>query len=197
MPGYDVSLTANFKEEGDGVTDIDGNKYITVIIGDQEWMAENLRTTRYNDGASIPTGHTNEQWTNLNTGAYAIYPHSQIDRLNSDAEVLEAYGALYNWYAVETGNLCPTGWHVPTDTEWTTLTDYLGGEIVAGGKLKSTRTDPDTHPRWKSPNTGATDEYGFSALPGGRRDSGYDNFVNAGYVGGWWSSTEGAISGAW
>ncbi len=169
------------------VKDIEGNVYKTVKIGTQEWMAENLKTTKYNDGVAIPLVHNNEQWAGLTTGAYAIYDHSRINGLNSDAEVFEAYGALYNWYAVETGNLCPAGWRVPTDAEWTTLTDYIGDD--AGGKLKSSRTSPDAHPRWASPNTGATDEYGFSALPGGYRISN-GGFTNAGFSGHCWSSSE-------
>jgi uncharacterized protein (TIGR02145 family) len=180
----------------EGLKDIDGNEYEIVIIGNQIWMAENLRTTKYNDGTPIPTGHSNAQWEALTTGAYSVYPHSSISGLNSDAEVLEAYGALYNWYAVETGNLCPTGWRVPTDAEWTTLTDYVGEASVAGGKLKSTRTAPDAHPRWGSPNTSATDEYGFSALPGGDR-SGDGAFYDVGDDGLWWSSTENNTYNAW
>ncbi|MFO7924731.1 MAG: FISUMP domain-containing protein [Bacteroidales bacterium] len=171
------------------VEDIEGNVYDVVKIGTQVWMAENLRTTKYNDGTDIPTGHSDTEWSELTTGAYAIYPHASIDGLNSDAEVLEAYGAFYNWYAVETGNLCPTGWRLPTDTEWSNLTDYAGGESIAGGKLKSTRTDPDAHPRWESPNTGATDEYDFSALPGGSRYGG-GTYNDVGSNGRWWSSTE-------
>jgi uncharacterized protein (TIGR02145 family) len=181
---------------GDGLTDEDGNTYSTVWFGNQEWMAENLRVTQYNNGDAIPTGLSNTDWGNTTDGAYAIYPHSEIDGLGSDAEVVEAYGKLYNWYAVETGNLCPTGWRVPTDAEWTALTDYSGGESVAGGKLKSTRTAPDAHPRWGSPNTGATNEYGFSALPGGIRDNNgtFDRIVDGGF---WWSSTESNTDLAW
>lgn len=182
---YGSAMSFRTLEEGIPV-DANGNVYTTVIIGNQEWFAENLRTTKYNDGTNIPTGHSNDEWSNLSTGAYAVYSHSQIDGLNSDAEVLEAYGALYNWYAIETGNLCPTGWHVPTDEEWTTLTDYSDG---GGCKLKSTRTAPDAHPRWDSPNTCATDEYGFSALPGGGCDYG-GHFYNMGNSSRWWSGTE-------
>jgi uncharacterized protein (TIGR02145 family) len=174
---------------GAGVTDIDGNVYQSVIIGTQEWMAKNLMVTRYNNGDAIPTGLDNTQWSEATTGAYAIYPFTSIEGLNSDAEVLAVYGALYNWFTVNTGILCPTGWHVPTDAELTQLTDFLGGESVAGGKLKSTRTAPDAHPRWESLNTGATDEYGFSALPGSFRDGGNGLMNNIGIEGIWWSST--------
>ncbi|MBS4012612.1 MAG: fibrobacter succinogenes major paralogous domain-containing protein [Bacteroidetes bacterium] len=199
MPAQNITLTANFVAEGGGgtVEDFDGNIYPTVIIGTQEWMAKNLRVTKYLNGDAIPTGLNNTDWGNTTNGAYAIYPHSELDGLNSDAEVLAAYGALYNWYAVDDSRgLCPVGWRVPTDEEWTTLTNYLGGEGVAGGKLKSTRTSPDAHPRWESPNTAATDDFGFSALPGGSRFSN-GTFYFIGYFGYWWSATEYDASVAW
>lgn len=165
------------------VTDIDGNVYKTVKIGNQEWFAENLKTTKYNNGTPIPNVTSNSDWSNLTTGAYAWYE-------NNEATYKNAYGALYNWHAVNTNKLCPTGWHVPTKEEWTTLTDYVGGFSVAGSKLKSTRTAPDAHPRWDSPNTGATDEYGFSSLPGGIRGSYDGTFDSVGFYGNWWSSTD-------
>jgi uncharacterized protein (TIGR02145 family) len=174
------------------VTDADGNVYSTVVIGNQKWLVENLKTTKYNNGTPIPNVLPGEDWTSLTTGAYVWYA-------NDEASYKNAYGALYNWYAVNTGKLCPTGWHVPTDAEWTTLTDYAGGWKVAGGKLKSTRTAPAAYPSWASPNTGATDEYGFSALPGGYRGN-YDGtgyFYGVGNRGYWWSSTEDAAAHAW
>lgn len=183
----------NNGQQDEQVVDIDGNVYSTVIIGDQEWFAENLRTTKYKDGNVIPTGHSDSEWSNLSTGAYAIYPHSQIDGLGSDLDVLEAYGGLYNWYAVETGKLCPDGWRVPTDEDWTSLIDYVGEH--AGAKLKSTRTEPDAHPRWKSPNDVANDEYGFSAFPGGHRFNG--TFKSVGVDGWWWSASEYDALWAW
>jgi len=198
--GVVLMLLSACKKDDDNantVKDIDGNTYKTVKIGSQVWMADNLRATKYNDGTSIPTGYNNEEWVGLTTGGYAIYPHSEIDGLNSDAEILTAYGALYNWYAVETGKLCPTGWRVPTDAEWITLTDYAGGESVAGGKLKSTRTAPDAHPRWEFYIEGATNEYGFSALPGGNRQYFDGNFGGIGYRGNWWSSNESHPLYAW
>jgi uncharacterized protein (TIGR02145 family) len=155
------------------VTDIDGNVYHVVTIGTQVWLAENLKTTHYNDGTPIPNV-TDTSWNNLKTGAYCNYNNSSS---NSDT-----YGRLYNWYAATSShNICPKGWHVPTDSEWTVLDNYLGGDNVAGGKLKETGT---TH--WQSPNTGATNETGFSALPGGlfAGTSG-----NIGVDGVWWSST--------
>ncbi|MDD3281432.1 MAG: fibrobacter succinogenes major paralogous domain-containing protein [Bacteroidales bacterium] len=144
------------------MTDIDGNTYKTVTIGTQTWMAENLKVTKYNDGTAIPN----------------------VTDYDNDPSKVATYGRLYNWHAVNTGKLCPTGWHVPTNAEWAKLSEYLGGDEVAGGKLKETGT---TH--WHSPNTGATNESGFTALPGGYR---FDNgtFNNIGYYGLWWSSTE-------
>ena len=166
------------------VIDIDGNVYNTVTIGSQVWMAENLKTTKYNDGTAIPLVTDSTSWSNLTTPGYCWYN-------NDEAGYKNVYGALYNWFTVNTGKLCPIGWHVPTDAEWTTLTDYLGGESVAGGKLKETGT---TH--WLSPNTGATNETGFTALPGGyRAGSGYFNHV--GSYGHWWSATEGSAGNAW
>jgi uncharacterized protein (TIGR02145 family) len=159
------------------VTDIDGNGYNTVIIGTQTWLIENLQTTRYNDGTQIDyPGPDNSAWKNNTSGAYSWYN-------NDEAGYKNTYGALYNWYTVKTNKLCPSGWHVPSDTEWTTLTDYLGGISVAGGKLKEVGTA-----HWESPNTGATNETGFTGLPGGCRiDNG--NFNNLGTLGIWWSST--------
>jgi uncharacterized protein (TIGR02145 family) len=144
-------------------------------------MAENLKTTKYNDGKAIPLVTDNVAWTNrdsiaLTTPAYYWY--------DNDSTTKKTYGALYNGYAVKTDQLCPTGWHVPDDAEWSDLTTYLGGEDVAGGKLKETGTD-----HWQSPNKGATNESGFTALPGGYRTmNGKFNYINGGS--GWWSSTK-------
>ena len=166
------------------VTDVDGNIYATIGIGDQTWMAENLKTTKYNDDTDIPLVTDGSEWDNLTTPGYCWYDNDQ-------ATYGDTYGALYNWYTVETGNLCPTGWHVPTEAEWTELTDYLGGESVAGGKLKETGTS-----HWESPNEGATNESGFTALPGGYR-GGDGGFGGVGSHGRWWSATEGGTGGAW
>ena len=115
------------------VTDIDGNAYHTVAIGKQVWLVENLKVTRYRNGDQIPNVSDNKQWCNLTTGAYCNY--------NNDANNVTTYGRLYNWYAVhDIRNIAPKGWHVATDVEWKILTDYLGGETIAGGKLKETGT---------------------------------------------------------
>jgi len=142
-----------------GVIDIDGNVYNIVTIGTQTWMTENLRTTRFRNGNNIPHVTDNSAWSSLSTPAYCW-------NNNDSSAYAHIYGALYNWYAVSAGNLCPEGWHVPTDGQWTTLTNYLGGENVAGGKMKEAGTE-----HWNSPNTGATNESGFTALPGGARST--------------------------
>jgi uncharacterized protein (TIGR02145 family) len=173
---------------GDLINDVDGNSYKTVTIGNQIWMAENLKTTKYNDGTEIPNITDNTQWQNNTTGAWSYY--------DNDAAYDAKYGKLYNWYAVSpttngNRNVCPTGWHVPTDGEWTVLTDYLGGENVAGGKMKEVG-----HINWIPPNEDATNSSGFTGLPGGYRyyAGNYDGIDCGGY---WWSSSEYSANDAW
>ena len=163
------------KDIPETVTDIDGNIYQTVPIGNQVWLVENFKSTKYNNGTSIPLVTGNAEWINLSTPGYCCY--------DNDIAHSETYGALYNWYAVQTGKLCPTGWHVPSDKEWTALTDFLGGENIAGGILKESGTS-----HWDSPNTGATNESGFTALPGGFRGA-QGVWYNIGYWGQYWTST--------
>jgi uncharacterized protein (TIGR02145 family) len=140
------------------LTDADGNEYKTVIIGEQIWMAENLKTTKYNDGTSIPLITDGTTWSTYNDGAYCYFANDTNNQI--------IYGNLYNWYAVvDNRKLCPSGWHVPTMNDVNNLRTYLGGESIAGGKLKEVGT---TH--WMSPNTGATNESGFTALPSGNRN---------------------------
>ncbi len=160
------------------VTDIDGKNYKTIPIGIQVWMAENLRTTKFNDGSAIPPVTDDTEWSNLITPAYGWCD-------NNDTLYANIYGAYYNWFAVSTGNLCPSGWHVPSDTEWQQLADYLGGSNMAGSKLKETGTN-----NWVLPNTDATNETGFTALPAGQRGSLDGTFSGQGIYGGWWSATE-------
>jgi uncharacterized protein (TIGR02145 family) len=164
---------------GEKVTDIEGNVYNTVALGTQVWMVEDLNVGKYNDGTAIPNITDKTAWQNSSTGACTWYSNDKT------------WGTLYNWYAVNTGKLAPAGWHVATDEDWTTLTDYLGGENVAGGKLKETGSV-----RWDSPNTGATNESGFTALPGGFRkgDGTFSSFGGGGY---WWSSTEFDALNSW
>jgi uncharacterized protein (TIGR02145 family) len=159
--------------------DADFNIYPVVTIGTQTWMAENLKTTKYNDGTTAITNVTdNTTWSTTTSGAYCDF--SNVPTYST------TYGRLYNWYVVASTNpknVCPTGWHVPTDAEFTTLVTYLGGETLAGGKLKETGT---TH--WLTPNTSATNETGFTALPGGYR-SASGTFGLMGNSGFWWTST--------
>jgi len=166
------------------VKDIDGNVYNTETIGTQVWMAENLKSTKYNDGIAIPLVDDDQAWGVLTTPGCCWYNKDAIANKNT-------YGALYNWYAVNTNKLCPRDWHVSTDAEWTTLTTYLGSEKVAGGKLKETGT---TH--WEKHNNGAANLTGFTALPGGYRNN-HGAFANIGFFGFWWSATEYVPTAAW
>ena len=169
---YVVSVDASIATEP--VDDIDGNTYSTVMIGSQVWMGSNLKTTKYNDGSAISLVSNTTLWSERTDGAYCYYNNSGTNGT--------IYGALYNWYAVNTGKLCPTGWHVPTSTDWSTLATTLGGGSYAGGKLKETGT---TH--WTN-NNGASDLVGFTALPGGRRK--HDGtFEYIGTKSMWWTST--------
>jgi uncharacterized protein (TIGR02145 family) len=170
-----------------GAKDFDGNAYNAVKIGKQVWMTENLKTTKYKDGTSIPLVTDSPTWGSLSTPAYCWYNEDKLTYEN-------LYGALYNWYAVNTGKLCPSGWHVPSNVEWTSLTTYLGGDSVAGDKLKESGSI-----HWVEPNTGATNESGFTALPSGGRVLYGDNwgFYNISNNGFWWSSNEYSTTLAW
>ncbi|MBI5184526.1 MAG: chitobiase/beta-hexosaminidase C-terminal domain-containing protein [Nitrospinae bacterium] len=167
---------------GTTVTDIDGNAYNTVTIGTQRWMKENLKVTKYRNGEAIPTTRDISAETS---------PKYQW-AYNGNESNVSTYGRLYTWYAAtDSRGVCPAGWHLPTDAEWTTLMDYLGGESAAGGKMKESGT---TH--WNSPNTSADNSSGFTALPGGYRY--YDgSFYLFGYYGNWWSATEFSSTDAW
>jgi uncharacterized protein (TIGR02145 family) len=155
------------------VTDIDGNVYRTITIGSQVWMAENLRTTRYSDGTNIQEG--------------TFYPESYFS--------YKTYGNMYKWSAATRGAVssnanpsgvqgaCPTDWHLPSISEWKELGIYLGGDTIAGAKMKEAGTA-----NWSEPNTGATNESGFTGLPGGRYYSYWP--IQSGFSGFWWSSSE-------
>jgi len=185
----DDTRVFTIEESPTTVKDIDGNVYNIVTIGTQVWMAENLRTTRYNDGSSIPLVSGNTAWNNLTTAGYCWY--------NNDATTYKnVYGALYNWYVVNTNKLCPFGWHVPNDNEWTSLISYLGNDSNAGGKLKATGTIEEGTGLWSSPNTGATNETNFTALPGGYRHR-HGSFYSMGQNGNWWSESYYGAAEAW
>jgi uncharacterized protein (TIGR02145 family) len=138
------------------VVDIDGNAYKTVNINNRLWMTENLRTTRYNDGGNIPLTTDADKWNNLKSDGFCWY--------NNDSSYKDTYGALYNGYAIVTGNLCPAGWHVPSIEEWRELSMALGDSVKAGGKMKEAGTD-----HWLTPNKGADNSSGFNGLPAGIR----------------------------
>lgn len=197
------------------VSDVDGNVYTSVSIGKQCWTAQNLRVRRYNDLtaipfdatgsliANIPTHYPGQSptWQNRTSGAHSIYAHDSTATTPSN---LTYYGYLYNWYAVKgiatTGstaykNICPTGWHIPIDEEWTTLTTYLGGTIVAGGKMKEVIRNC-TIMLWNTPNTGANNSSGFNAIPGGYRGySGIFRDIRNNAI--FWSATESDSLNAW
>lgn len=189
------------------VTDIDGNEHPTVVIGEQEWMAENLRTTRYANGDSISYYKRNDTIDFYGTtGYYTIYPHHNVYKIDSEKEMSGVYGNLYDWYAVnDNRGLCPDGWKVPTDADWEQLTDYLVKNYEditptnVGNALKSRRQidsplegdfSTSRHPRWTNHhNHYGTNDFGFSALPTGIYviDS---TFGTLGINGHWWTATE-------
>lgn len=166
----------NSRSLSDLTVDHDGNLYRGIRIGDQIWMSENLRTTKFRDGTDIPLVTDQAEWLGLTTPAYCWYGNAAG---NSYSAV--TCGALYNWYAVNTEKLCPAGWRVPTEEDWNDLITELGGPDVAGGKLKEAGTK-----HWMIPNL-ADNESGFGALPGGYRSILFENMGSQGY---WWSSTE-------
>jgi uncharacterized protein (TIGR02145 family) len=176
---FSVILFIGYVSHAQPVTDIEGNEYKTVKIGKQIWTASNLRTTKLNDSTSIQLVTDGSEWSTLTTAGYCWYDNDQ-------AKYQTVYGALYNWHAVNSGKLCPAGWHVPGDEEWKVLTDLLGGIDNAGNKLKEAGTK-----HWNSPNTGAINSSGWSSLPGGRRNAG-GVFAGTGEMSYFWTSTASA-----
>ena len=158
------------------IRDIEGNAYDIVQIGKQFWMADNLRSTTLSDGTPIAKEEDYDEWANLTLPAYCWY--------NNDSLYAEEFGALYNYYTIETGNLCPEGWHMATDEDWIALESSLGGASVAGAAMKEEGLE-----HWKPPNTQASNESGFTALPGGYRS--YNGTFNLMRISSfWWSSSE-------
>jgi len=170
------------------VTDIDRNVYKTVKIGNQLWMAENLKVTRYRNGDAIPNRADDEEWDN-STGAYCNY--------NNDTTNSGIFGKLYNWFAIDDSRkISPVGWHVPSDVKWQELIDYLGGDTLAGGKMKSPGTIEGGDGLWNELNENSTNESGFSAVPGGYRYS-HGVFGGTGSTTYFWSTTESSNGTAW
>ncbi|MBL7113867.1 MAG: T9SS type A sorting domain-containing protein [Bacteroidales bacterium] len=165
------------KIQAQTVTDYDGNVYHTVAIGSQIWLKENLKTTHYNNGVPIPNVPGSISWSNMTTGARCYY--------NNDSIAYDSvYGTLYNWYAAtDINEICPSGWHVPTDAEWAAVETFLGGSFIAGGKMKEAGT---VH--WLPPNAGATNSSDFTGLPGGMLGTNY-TFETLYENGLWWTST--------
>lgn len=158
------------------VTDADGNVYTLVTIGSQVWMAQNLKTTRFRNGDPIPRISQDSEWQKTGEGAFCFY--------NNERKSGKTYGNLYNWHAVsDSRGICPPGWHVPSDEEWQVLSDFLGGDKVAGDKMKETGIR-----HWAEPNDGASNVSGFTALPAGGRDE-FGQFIVDKYGCHWWSST--------
>jgi len=178
MPTSGKTITFNFISFTDG----DGNNYPVVQIGTQIWMAENLKATKLNDGTPIENVTDTTAWSILYSPAYCVW--------GNDAANKDVYGVLYNWYTVQTGKLCPSGWHVSTDDDWKTLDKNIPGDWDAS-KMKETGTA-----HWPSPNSAATNETGFTALPGGHRGN-LGNFYAKGGNGQWWCSTEYSYTNAW
>lgn len=188
----EVTITTN-NATSDSVTDVDGNVYQLVTICGRIWTKQNLNVSKYSDGTPIPQVQDPTQWANLTTGAWCYY--------NNDPANGSVYGKLYNWYAVMgihneasatsaalRKSLVPHGYYIPTDTDFTLLTDCLGGSTLAGGKMKSTGTIEANNGLWSAPNTGATNSTGFTGLPGGIRFS-TGSFNSIGEVGNWWTSS--------
>jgi uncharacterized protein (TIGR02145 family) len=171
------------------LTDQEGNVYRTISIGSQEWMAENLTTSIYRNGEEVLTNLDNMSWQNTTDGAWAYY--------NNDVSFACPYGKLYNWFAcTDERQLCPTGWHVPSLDEWLVFVDYLGGESVAGGQMKTVGNLDSNTGLWLCPNNGATNSSGFSGIPGGYRNLSA-NDAGMGYSGNWWSTSEVDALNAW
>jgi uncharacterized protein (TIGR02145 family) len=175
--GNQQTFTTLLFLQGSGISDIDGNNYTSIILGTQEWMGENLKTSKFANGVSIPNIIDASAWTSNNSSAWAYHNNA----LSNNA----TYGKLYTWYAtVDSRNVCPTGWHVPTDTEWATLATFLGGSSVAGGKLKQVGTTT-----WLAPNTAATNSSNLTFVPGTSRST-TGQFFSLGLAGVYWSSSE-------
>ncbi|TVQ89869.1 MAG: hypothetical protein EA393_06445 [Bacteroidetes bacterium] len=207
------TIPENGNGNGDGlpcpgfptVSDADGNLYNTVKIGNQCWIKENLRTSKYSNGNPILTGLSESEWQNTTSGAYAIFDHEHpmAEGIDSPEQMASLYGKLYNWHAVnDSRGLCPAGWHVPTDSEWNTLTTYVGSinSSNIGNQLKSCRQlnsplgeecDVTDHPMWYEHSTHhGTDDFGFLGYPAGMREYLGGTFSFLGFSGYWWSSTQ-------
>ena len=153
-----VFTPVSAKKAGESAKDVDGNIYESVVIGTQTWLTENLKSTRYDDATEIKEIKDNGEWAKATAPGFCWY--------NNDAANKDEYGALYNWHVIKNGNICPKGWHVPTDAEWTTLETFVGGSAQAALMLKEKGTQ-----HWKSTSDAVGDTYNFSAIAAGFRNS--------------------------
>ena len=175
---FTAVLNSKAQSTGSGLMDIEGNTYKSILLGKQEWMMDNLKVTKYRNGQPIPHIQDSIVWNAWKNGAYVYYKNDT------------KHGILYNWMAVnDSRGVCPTGWHVPSSFEWDTLAKFLGGNEVAGGKMKAKL-------HWETPNTSATNESSFHALPKGMYGVN-GSFNNIGKNAYWWSSSEHGVSSAW
>lgn len=164
------------------VTDIDGNTYDTIVIGNQTWLKQDLKVSRFRNGDSIPLIAETKDWVKMKSCACCDYINGPVN--------ITFTNRLYNWFCtIDTTGICPTGFHVPDGVEWKKLINYLGGDFVAGGKLKATKD-------WEIPNEAASDSVGFTALPGGHRFTD-GAFLTKGYNGNWWTSTKHSLKHAY
>lgn len=203
---YGPVSSFEFQGPGHHLVDIDRNKYPIVQIGEQIWITENLRATRYRNGDPIITNLSNAQWVLASAGAYSIYPHNSINGYNSEEQVLADFGALYNWYAVaDERGLCPAGWRVPTDEDWKYLEGFADSEYRIGHNVWSSISDnrgKDAGMRLKIKERPeniyiyGTDDFGFSARPGGQRRSFNGDFTGVLYYGRYWTATDTGINSA-
>ena len=185
---FSIICAPFFGDCGDPVS-YQGYDYATVLIGEQCWFAENLRCENYENGDAIPSNLSDSEWQNTTSGAVTVYGEDGVcTHVSPDidacdpAQSLNEYGRLYNWYAVDDARgLCPSGWHIPSDGEWTSMIDFLGGQLIAGGKMKTTYG-------WYDGGNG-TNSSGFSGLPGSNRSIPIGEFAGGGERGYWWSST--------
>ena len=178
---YSITVAAQDENPNAGmpVRDLDGNVYRVIMTESGVWMADNLKTFKFNDGTPIPINRDRKGWDKIKSPAYGWY--------SSDVKYCETYGAIYNWYAVSTGKLCPAGWHVPTEEEWNDLMDYAGTPQKSGDNPAKLKEAGTAH--WKAPNTGATNEVYFNALPAGEISYFYSD-AEPGTMTNWWTSTE-------
>lgn len=175
-----ISYSQEYPNEGVPIRDSEGNVYRIIMTQSGVWMAENLQTFKLNDGTPLTYINDNSKWKDVKKPAYGFF--------STDVKYAQTYGAIYNWYAVSTGKLCPKGWHVPTEAEWNDLMDYADGNVKSGDNPAKLKESGTAH--WKAPNDGATNEIYFTALPAGEINLFPLDNREPGTKTSWWTSTE-------